>query len=494
MNNFLKLLSIFLCLLIDIQAFSQITINNPFYRDYEFKVYSDSSAHTNIKPYNYNYQNDTAKEYITLQTIFNTISGYDIKQKRFNYNYQFGGQIKTKYNKISSIFNVIYSLYKQPQFFDFQIDTLHIAPGYGKCNPFLNMQNIFPKIIGYFNYHPTKYIDFELGSSKFFFGDGYRSLLLSDNSAPFPYFKTSVEVWKVKYIYLIGLQQDFDLQNSSNFSDLSFKYTYTHYLSFNFFKRLNFSMFETVVQNYYDSLGLKRGLELNYLNPVIFYRSVELSQGSPDNVLVGFSGHLKIFKSGMIYGQIFIDEFIFSHIKDINNEWWDEKYGIQAGLKFYNTFKIKNLYSQFEINAVRPYTYSHDNPIGAYTNSMQPLAHPLGANFVEAVGIIGYNYKNFMIQSKIVMSKFGDNDTTNYGRSPIISYLTRPADENILWLQGVSKKLTYAELSFGLKKDIYTGKISLIYRDLQTTQKSDKNILFMLQFGIQLFNDYYDWQ
>ncbi len=495
MNLFKKAQLLIILLLATQNIFSQLDITPPFYRDYEFQVYSDTSAHTNIKPYKYDYEQDTTHLNITFSPFLYANSGYDTEQKRFSYNYQAGLGLHTKYiDKISSNFYGFYGIYKQPQFTDYQADSLQIIPQYGHIPNFENNKNnIYKKIVGNFDFTPQKYLNFSIGNSKFFLGDGYRSLFLSDNSAPYPYFSTTVEIWKVKYLYLIARQKDFDDRYSTDYGNLYPKYTFTHYLSFNLFKRLNFSMFETVVQSTYDSLGLKRGLELNYLNPVIFYRAVELSQGSPDNVLVGFSGHLKIFKSAMLYGQIFIDEFIFSHIKNLDDEYWDEKYGIQAGFKNYNTLNIKNLYTQIEFNAVRPYTYSHDNPIGAYTNTLQPLAHPLGANFVEGIGIIGYNYKNIMLQGKFSYAKFGDNDTVNYGRNPTLSYNSHLQGDNINWLQGVSKTLVYSELSAGYEKYEYFARIRLIYRNLQSPSDITKNTMIMFDFGIQLFNDYYDY-
>ena len=112
------------------------------------------------------------------------------------------------------------------------------------------------------------------------------------------YYGTVVEVWKVKYLYQISSMKGHDYRLSE--TDWFNKFVFTHYLSFNIGKRLNFSMFETIVQSSRDSLLLPRGIELNYLNPVIFLRPVEYNIGSPDNVLVGFSGHLKIFKSGIV--------------------------------------------------------------------------------------------------------------------------------------------------------------------------------------------------
>ena len=472
--------------------FAQFNINSPFERQKEFDIHKDHNKHTQIKSYFYPDSISQNKERtISVTPLFSFQQNYDTKNNYLSSNYRIGFYSANKISK-NIYLNIIgfYGLLKPQSFSTKKIDSLGIIPGYGRVIDKKNNYFQYGNIIGNLIYAPQEYINFEIGKGKTFIGDGYRSLLLSNNSSPYPYFKTTVEVWKVKYLYMIGIQKDID----SRFADQKFtrKYTFTHYLSFNIGKRLNFSMFETVVTSPYDSLMAKRGLELNYLNPVIFMRSIEYSQGSPDNVLVGLTGHLKIFKSGILYGQIFIDEFILSHIKS-SDEYWDEKYGIQAGMKFYKTFGITNLYTQGEINLVRPYTYSHKNPIRAYGNMQQPLAHPLGSNFQEAVAIIAYQLNDFIFQTKIVYARYGENDTTNYGRNPHITYSNRPSEDNVLWLQGVPTSLKYADFLVGYSKWGIQFSTNFIYRNVTNRIKSEENLMIMFKIETPLFNNTYDW-
>ena len=462
----------------------------PTHRTNEFKVYTDSLAHTNFFPHNYSFSTDSFNEKSLFFSPFVNLSqSFDLKTNNFAYDYSVGFGISMNFfDKLKLNIIPYYGFFKPESFLTSFVDTLSVIPNIGSK---LKNNNAYGGFIGYLSYTPQDYISFEIGNGKTFLGDGYRSLLLSDNSSPYPYFKTTVDVGSIKYMYMISKQRDFDFRYSENFTNLSPKYTFTHYLSFNFLKSFNFSMFETVVTSPYDSLGARRGIDFNYLNPVVFLRSVEMQQGSPDNVLVGFSGHIKIFKSGMLYGQVFIDEFILSHIKS-PVEYWDEKYGMQAGMKFYNTFGLKRFYSQFELNAVRPFTYSHLNPIRAYTNNLQPLAHPMGANFVEGLVVVSYTFSDFYAQLKFVYSHFGDNDSLNYGKNPILSYETRIASEGIEWFNGVNSNLKYAQLTFGYQKWSLLLNFDIIYRHLQTKTSISENLLFQLSIGKPLFNRYFD--
>jgi hypothetical protein len=57
------------------------------------------------------------------------------------------------------------------------------------------------------------------------------------------------------------------------------KYSTMHYLSFAPGKRLNISLFESIIWQMADST-FQRGFDMNYLNPVLFYRPVEFTLGS----------------------------------------------------------------------------------------------------------------------------------------------------------------------------------------------------------------------
>lgn len=468
-------------------TFSQTTINNIFERQKDFEFYKDSTFHCQIKPFVSLDTNNSKKIILSLSPYFLVSNSLDISSKSYFCDNRVGGFVNLNLkNKLFLNFGGYFGIYKPEPFFQNFSDSLRLIPNFGLLNG--NKQyNTF----GYLIYRPADYIYFELGKGKTFLGDGYRSLILSDNSSPYNYFRTIVKVWKLEYFYQVAELTGIDNRLPNQ---LVSKYLFTQYLSFNLGKRFNISMFETVIQSQYDSTMRKRGVELSYLNPVIFLRSVEYNLGSPDNVLVGFTGHLKLFKSAMIYGQLFIDEFILTHIKS-KTEYWDEKYGIQAGFKNYNTLGIENLYTQVELNAVRPYTYSHSNSNCAYTNFFQPLAHPMGANFAEGIAIIGYKFNKIYIQSKIVYAKAGDDDTSNYGRNPDLSYLSRVGDKNINWFQGVPTTFKNIEFIVGYPDllkfaDIY---LTCTYYNLFKPQSATKNVYFQLTLATRFYNSYSDW-
>lgn len=297
---------------------------------------------------------------------------------------------------------------------------------------------------GYISYSPSKYFNFTFGRGKNKFGDGYRSLLLSDIGNNYNYFRIVTNIWKFKYVNLYA-QMD-DMYNIPGAPETrNKKYSTTHYLSINIKRRWSIGLFETIQWMGQDSV-IDRGFDPYYLNPIIFLRPVEFSLGSADNVLMGLNVSFKASNNIKLYGQLLLDEFLLSEIKD-GNGWWGNKYGTQLGAKYYNAFHVDRLTLQMEYNRVRPYTYSHRSSGQAYGNFNQPLAHPSGANFNEGALIASYYVNKFYVEFKTTYLKQGvDVDSVSYGANIFKSYDNRQGDYGNEVGQGVSRTLSTVNL------------------------------------------------
>ncbi len=234
---------------------------------------------------------------------------------------------------------------------------------------------------GYITFNVTRYIDVTFGYDKNFIGNGQRSLFLSDfgNSALF--LKLNTRIWKFNYQNLFMEVQHADDRVGDRL--IGKKYAAMHHLDMAVTKWLNIGLFEGVV------FGRKDRFDFGYLNPVIFYRSIEQQNGSFDNSIIGLDAKANLAGKFQVYGQFSLDEFLLSEMKR-NRGWWANKYGIQIGAKYIDAFGLKNLDLQVEHNRVRPFTYSHRDSVANYTHYNQPLAHPLMANFKEFIGVARY--------------------------------------------------------------------------------------------------------
>ena len=145
------------------------------------------------------------------------------------------------------------------------------------------------------------------------------------------------------------------------------KYMASHYLSWNVTKKWNLGFFENVVWTNTN----ERGFDFNFVNPLIFYRAVEFGSSSKTgNALLGLASKYKWNNSINFYGQFLIDEFAIGDVRE-SNQSWRNKFAYQIGVKYYDAFKVKNLLLQVEYNQVRPYVYSHSNPITNYGHNNQ---------------------------------------------------------------------------------------------------------------------------
>ncbi len=376
-----------------------------------------------------------------------------------------------------------------------------IIPARGIAKEFKTDSYDYPVATGHISYSPSKTFNFQLGHGKNFIGDGYRSLLLSDNSSPYPFFKINTTFWKLKYTNTWMSLRDVRPEVTADGSFRT-KYIANHYLSWNVTKRLNLGLFESVIwQN--DN---NRGFDLNYLNPIILYRAIEFSTGSRGgNAIIGLSGKFKFTNRVNAYGQLIIDEFSSSDISG-GNESYKNKIGYQLGMKYYDAFSVDGLYLQAEYNRVRPYTYSHNTVVLNYGHNNQSLAHTLGANFSEFVGIVRYQKGRIFGDAKVIVAKRGfefntPEDMNFYGGSIYGSEDNRVMDNGNKLAQGNTTDFLHMEFQAGYLLNPATNlKIygSVIFRDfkpLVDTEDVFKNQTTWFNFGIRtdLFNWYYDF-
>ncbi|MEM1322165.1 MAG: hypothetical protein AAGG75_18030 [Bacteroidota bacterium] len=306
---------------------------------------------------------------------------------------------------------------------------------------------------GYVGFNISRHVSMQLGHGNHFIGNGYRSLLLSDFAANYFYLKLNTQVWKFHYQNLFVELGAESHRNRSGDRLLSKKYMAAHYLSYQITPKLNIGLFEAVV------FSRNNNFELQYLNPLIFYRTVEGFIGSPDNVLIGADGSWNLFNRIQLYGQLILDEFKFDELLVERRGWWANKLGIQAGIKYIDAFGIDHLDAQMEFNTVRPYTYTHRDSSSSYAHLDQPLAHPIGANFRELIFKARYQAsKRIAADFRLIAGNFGeDGDTTNWGTNILVPSTTREQDFGNEIGQGTSTNTLLAgiDLSYQLFHNMY---------------------------------------
>ncbi|RDC55835.1 gliding motility protein RemB [Pedobacter chinensis] len=296
------------------------------------------------------------------------------------------------------------------------------------------------------SYTPSKYLNITLGQDKTFIGDGYRSMFLSDFSAPFPFIKLNANLGNVSYMTMWSYMDDPSAPIFDGYGSQRKKWGVFQYLDWNVNNRLSVGLFQSVIWADADDQGHKRGFDLKYINPVIFLRNVQAAGGSPDNSLLGFNAKYEITDRLAVYGQLALDEF---QAKDFfsSNGSSRNKYSHQLGIRGSELFGIKKLNYLLEYNAAKPYTYSHLSSINNYAQQNEPLAHPFGANFRELVGMLNFTIGRFDLSAETSYSKYGlDMDGNNFGKDLFQTYQTAPKyySQNYTG-QGLATTMYFAE-------------------------------------------------
>jgi hypothetical protein len=378
------------------------------------------------------------------------------------------------------------NLERAPVFVQGRTQQSRAIPGAGRFNIYKNTGWDYSDARGGITFKAAKYLDFQFAYDRNFIGNGYRSLFLSDFGNNYLFLKIDTRIWKVDYTNIfIELNPQFPKGIRDQDLLLDKKYAAMHHLSFNATKWLRLGLFEAVV------FGRKNDFDFMYLNPIIFLRTAEKQNNSPDNGFVGFDFKANVAKRAQFYGQLIFDEFLLKELK-AGNGWWGNKFGVQLGAKYIDAFKVNNLDLQAELNFVRPFTYSHYDSSANYSHYNQPLAHPFGANFIEAIGIVRYQpLPRLTTSARLIYWKQGvDTGSSNYGSNIFKLYTTRSGDYGFDLPSGVIQNGVNAQLlaSYELKENLFIDG-SVLIRRLEDVNTS----ILTLGLRMNMFRREYDY-
>lgn len=337
---------------------------------------------------------------------------------------------------------------------------LYVIPGESLVKSLRTNGVDFISARGYLTFNPIKQINIQFGHDQNVIGSGYRSMLLSNWSAPYLFLKATAQLGRFQYTNL-WCNMLYNQTPRTPEEPLEKKYAAIHHLSINLSKNISLGIFEA------EMYGRTNGkLDANYFNPIIFYRYLETYLGSSDNAMLGFDFRWNFLKKFGFYTQFMLDEFKTSEYFGKKGS-WGKKFGFQAGLKYVDAFKIPNLDLQAELNLARPYTYAHKSGYTNYVHYDVPLAHPLGANFWEVVGLARYQpSRRLTLYGTFQRSRKGiDIDGRNWGGSIYRSYQdSRPSDVNNFLTQGTPVDVTFSDVraSYMLKHNFFIdGRVML---------------------------------
>lgn len=346
--------------------------------------------------------------------------------------------------------------------------STQVVPGQGRWKTFKTTGYDYAFSSGFVSFQPFKRLNIQLGHGKQKIGNGYRSLLLSDNAFNYPYLRITQHWLKGRvqyttiYAALMNLVPAAKVINPNTERLFQKKAASFQHLSINLGKRINVGLFQGLIWQAGDAKN-RQHFTWEYFNPVIYTNLFSLGLNNRNNLLIGSDVKVKLSNSLNLYGQVMADQFKTS---DSTNNLG----GFQAGLNYFDAFGVKHLFLQAEFNQVSNGAYQR--PTGSetdqsYTHYNQNLAFTLGSG-QELILCADYKYRRFSFNLRY-HNQHTKTSLSSYATTSLInaraSYLINPSynlnislgmlyrTQNFSTFSSLNNQTTYIYL--GLRTAIY---------------------------------------
>ena len=249
-----------------------------------------------------------------------------------------------------------------------------IAFGIGRSKNFKLYGNDASLANGYLSYSPNEFCNFQIGHGRHFFGDGYRSLLISDYAPDYPYISGQYYLFKDKLLYkhvtawmknlvripVASTPEALFIPKGMSFNQLSFSPN----------SKFSISLFEGGVYQSFDINNGNINPDFTFYSPIVGTKLVDIDTNN--NIIYGLNWSFNLLNNLKIYNQIVLKSNKFTS-------------GFQLGLKWCNLFKHENSFLNIEWNNTPSGLYSMQEGqlYQSYSHLGHELAHPMGAGFQE---------------------------------------------------------------------------------------------------------------
>lgn len=360
-----------------------------------------------------------------------------------------------------------------------------VVPGQGRIKDFNQRGLDFAWAMGNVSWAPRTWINVQLGQGRHFVGNGYRSVLLSDNTFCYPYVKVSAITTNKRFQYttihaklqMIGEANRLPTGDAGE-SLFYWKHATFQHLSANL-GPVQLGLFEATLWNNIDSAGV-RAYNAMQLNPVIGLNTAVNGFKGIHTQLLGLDAKVRLTDKTFIYGQFALTDPERS------------RYAYRAGMQWFDLFR-RDLHLLVEYNSATPFAYTRANERMSYTHFNQPLGDPLGTGFNEVVAIVDYGIKQkFWFRAMVgVADLVGDSTATTVSGGdifgPDVAVGGGPGKMDVRRL--------YADLSAAWRMNQMSNMQVIMgwrWRDIDPAPVGAQSGYLYLTFRTALFNRYYD--
>lgn len=228
-------------------------------------------------------------------------------------------------------------------------------------------------------------IKLKLGRDRLKLGYGTNKSILDNNSPLFDYlsFKIDYDFFNFSYIHgkLLGESNLIDDSISGSYNFLPEKYFAYHRMGFDISPHFNFGLGEVVVYG-------ERPIDLSYLVPFSFIKSVEHSNRDRDNAMLFFDFSNQSVPQTKIYFTFLIDDISFSKV---GKGWWGNQTLFNIGVQSTPFYQSVPIDLKFEYLRLEPYTFTHRLSRNSFTNYGYNLGTSLQPN--SELFFLGISYR-----------------------------------------------------------------------------------------------------
>jgi hypothetical protein len=258
-----------------------------------------------------------------------------------------------------------------------------VIPGSARSKPFKGDGFDYTYAVGNIVYRPLQQLAISAGNTTQFIGDGYRSMLLSDNALPAPFIRLDYSINKRwEFNYLRKRSMNFMRKAAYNTVEAYYetKGTSVNYLTFHATEKLSISLFESAMWYRGDSITA-RPINPLYFNPIPIVNGL-IVKDSVSSQLLGLNVSLVTSENQRFYGQFVVSNFSFEHL------------AAQAGYRYYFGKKSFSMV-QLEYNYATKDMFVASNIRLNYTHGNVAMAHPKGNGFHEILLRYSYDKKRW---------------------------------------------------------------------------------------------------
>ncbi|MEZ5037437.1 MAG: hypothetical protein R2760_08120 [Chitinophagales bacterium] len=437
------------------------------------------------------------KFYVAINPIINIGMGVDFYTSKIISQRTVGFELKADIGKKVSLYTAITNnVVKFPSYITLYSVAATAVPGEGRTRPTSNNSFDYSSAIAYLSYSPVKQFNMQIGNGKHFIGDGFRSLLLSDNSFNYPYLQFTTNVWRIKYttIYTELLN---NIKRGTDFTlGYQRKLATFNYLSVDAAKWLQLGVFEGITWRRTTDKG-NTFFDYNFINPILGVRAFQKKLNPNINKVYGTNIKVTLPKNIILYGQFAAQSWGKKNTAK-------RKTAFQVGMKYFEVGNVPNLNLQVEFNQVRPFMYQGLDSLLSYSNYNQSITHSMGANFREYLATLNYQWKRLYTSYKFNFTQAGYDFTgdflniENNGGNILKAEKDIVNATNVKMFNGTPYNIINNEFRIGYiinPKINFVAELGVQFRNYSSSSNDFNNFSshsIGLSFKTNIFNRYYD--